>query len=94
MRQGGLDGKKRASLMGTRVSPAAQDRGDGDDGLSAGTTAQRRRPAGDDGSDCPAAATWKQSKAAAQCAGEEQAEAAVKMVTMNRVDMAALADGD
>ncbi|KAF0904277.1 hypothetical protein E2562_033207 [Oryza meyeriana var. granulata] len=30
-RQGSLDGKKRASSMGTRVSPAALDHRDGDD---------------------------------------------------------------
>ncbi|KAF0889923.1 hypothetical protein E2562_033898, partial [Oryza meyeriana var. granulata] len=44
-RQGGLDGKKRASPMGTRGSPAAPDHRDGDDSSSAGRMAQRRRPA-------------------------------------------------
>ncbi|KAF0888895.1 hypothetical protein E2562_019402 [Oryza meyeriana var. granulata] len=67
-------------------------------------TSGRRRPRaahrvglqsqGNDGGDCPAAVTWKQSKAATQCTGEEQVEAAVRMVTMTRVDVVALADGD
>ncbi|KAF0905723.1 hypothetical protein E2562_008801 [Oryza meyeriana var. granulata] len=35
--QGGLDGKKRASPMGTRGSPVALDHGDDDDGSLAGT---------------------------------------------------------
>ncbi|KAF0917222.1 hypothetical protein E2562_017123 [Oryza meyeriana var. granulata] len=40
-RQGGLDGKKRASPMETRGSSVALDRRDGDDGLSARTMVQR-----------------------------------------------------
>ncbi|KAF0909207.1 hypothetical protein E2562_032254 [Oryza meyeriana var. granulata] len=62
-RQGGLDGKKRASPMGTRGSPAAQDCEDGDDGLSDGTTRgrPRRRRVGELGKEHMATETYDNS---------------------------------